>query len=68
MLTVLVRPGRLTMTLGGFASCPGELPVSELWTANLQLPVCLLGIVLPKDFNRSAQYVSRLGTAANAYC
>lgn len=30
----------------------GQLPVSKLWTANLELPVCLLGTVLPKDFNR----------------
>eukprot|EP00882_Tetradesmus_deserticola_P017864 GHRQ01019162.1.p1 GENE.GHRQ01019162.1~~GHRQ01019162.1.p1 ORF type:complete len:202 (+),score=101.15 GHRQ01019162.1:54-608(+) len=35
----------------------GSLPVSELWTANLELPVCLLGVVLPKDFNRFRSFV-----------
>eukprot|EP00775_Hariotina_reticulata_P003791 gene3791-4049_t len=36
----------------------GQLPVSELWTANLELPVCLLGFVLPKDFKRFRSFVA----------
>lgn len=35
----------------------GKLPVSEGWTASLELPVCLLGVVLPKDFSRFRSFV-----------
>jgi len=30
----------------------GPLPVSKTWTASLELPVCMLGVVLPRDFRR----------------
>jgi hypothetical protein len=29
--------------------------MSKSWTASLQLPVCLLGLVLPRDFSRCAE-------------
>lgn len=30
----------------------GPLPMSKSWTASLELPVSMLGVVLPKDFSR----------------
>jgi hypothetical protein len=37
--------------------CAGRLPVADGWTGSLQLPVCMLGIVLPKDFKRFRSFV-----------
>jgi hypothetical protein len=34
------------------ALAAGPLPVSKSWTASLELPVCMLGVVLPRDFSR----------------
>ncbi|WIA21715.1 hypothetical protein OEZ85_000881 [Tetradesmus obliquus] len=47
----------VSSTLHKMRDATGSLPVSELWTANLELPVCLLGVVLPKDFNRFRSFV-----------
>eukprot|EP00879_Flechtneria_rotunda_P024770 GHRR01026279.1.p1 GENE.GHRR01026279.1~~GHRR01026279.1.p1 ORF type:complete len:285 (+),score=108.08 GHRR01026279.1:633-1487(+) len=44
-------------TLGKMNEATGRLPVSEGWTATLELPVCLLGVVLPKDFKRFRSFV-----------
>ena len=34
-----------------------QLPVSDVWTATLELAVCLLWVVLPKDFKRLKSFV-----------
>jgi hypothetical protein len=31
---------------------PGPLPMSKSWTASLELPLCMLGVLLPRDFSR----------------
>lgn len=36
--------------------CAGPLAVSKSWTANLELPLSMLGVVLPRDFSRCAQH------------
>ncbi len=35
----------------------GKLPVGDNWTACLELPVCMLGLVLPKDFTKFKSFV-----------
>eukprot|EP00878_Enallax_costatus_P006953 GHUV01007287.1.p1 GENE.GHUV01007287.1~~GHUV01007287.1.p1 ORF type:complete len:760 (+),score=222.01 GHUV01007287.1:879-3158(+) len=49
--------GMVNNTLQTMQQTTGQLPVSKQWTANLELPVCLLGTVLPKDFNRFRSFV-----------
>lgn len=39
--------------------CAGPLAVSKSWTANLELPLSMLGVVLPRDFSRCGQHVCR---------
>jgi hypothetical protein len=54
--------------IAAVGAAAGSLPVSDLWTANLELPVCLLGVVLPKDFNRCASGEIAAAAAVAAVC
>lgn len=64
----LPRPAALLLCRPLLATArKGALPVSNLWTANLELPVCLLGVVLPKDFNRHVLCCTALCCLAFAF-